>query len=49
MTPEARDLMKRYQAVAAEAEAALLAVFDRHFSDWVDPILSDIDGSEPAE
>jgi molybdate transport system regulatory protein len=49
MTPEARDLMKRYRAVAVEADEALRAVFQRHFSDWVDPILSDVDGSEPAE
>jgi molybdate transport system regulatory protein len=49
ITPETRDLMKRYKAVATEADEALQAVFQRHFSDWVDPVLSDIDGSEPAE
>jgi molybdate transport repressor ModE-like protein len=49
VTPETRDLMKRYRAVAAEADEALEAVFQRHFADWVDPVLSDIDGSEPAD
>jgi molybdate transport system regulatory protein len=37
LTPEAKDLMARYRAVAAEAEEALEAVFERHFSDWRDP------------
>jgi molybdate transport system regulatory protein len=49
ITPEARDLMKRYQAVAAEADQALTEVFQRHFADWQDPVLADIDGSEPAD
>jgi molybdate transport system regulatory protein len=37
LTPEARDLVTRYQAVAAEATEALAAVFERHFGDWKDP------------
>jgi molybdate transport system regulatory protein len=37
LTPEARDLVTRYQAVAAEAAEVLDAVFRRHFGDWRDP------------
>jgi molybdate transport system regulatory protein len=37
LTPEARDLMSRYRAVATEAAETLEAVFQRHFADWVDP------------
>jgi molybdate transport repressor ModE-like protein len=37
LTPEARDLVTRYRAVAAEAAEALEKVFQRHFSDWRDP------------
>ena len=37
ITPEARDLMVRYQAVAAEADEVLERVFERHFADWKDP------------
>ena len=37
LTPEGRDLMRRYRAVAGEAEEALEAVFKRHFADWEDP------------
>jgi molybdate transport system regulatory protein len=37
ITPEARDLMQRYQAVAADAEKALDEVFRRHFAGWKDP------------
>jgi molybdate transport system regulatory protein len=49
ITASARDLLQRYRAVCEEAAAALEEVFQRHFSDWVDPILADIDGTEPAE
>ncbi len=42
ITPEARDLMKRYQAVAAEADQALREVFERHFADWQDPAPGDL-------
>ena len=38
ITPEARDLMVRYQAVAAEADKVLNQVFRRHFADWQDPV-----------
>ncbi len=37
LTPEARDLVTRYRAVAADAAEALEAVFQRHFEDWKDP------------
>ena len=37
LTPEARDLVTRYRAVAADAAEALEAVFQRHFKDWKDP------------
>jgi molybdate transport system regulatory protein len=38
LTPEAQDLLKRYRALAAEVATALEAAFDRHFSDWEDPV-----------
>jgi hypothetical protein len=41
--------MKRYNALSAEAAAALEEVFQRHFSDWVDPVLAEIDGTDPAD
>jgi len=37
LTAEAQDLMRRYRAVATDAEEALRAVFQRHFADWQDP------------
>ncbi len=37
LTPEARDLVARYQAAAAEAEEVLEEVFERHFADWESP------------
>lgn len=37
LTPTAQDLMRRYRAVAAEAEEVLQEVFDRHFGDWESP------------
>ena len=49
LTPAARDLMKRYQAVLTEADEALQEVFQRHFSDWQDPVLAQIDGTDPAD
>ncbi len=39
ITPEARDLMTRYQALAAEAADVLDNVFQRHFADWKDPVV----------
>jgi molybdate transport system regulatory protein len=37
LTPEARDIVARYRAVAAEVAETMEAVFQRHFADWVDP------------
>jgi molybdate transport system regulatory protein len=37
LTPEARDLVMRYQASAAEVEEALGDIFNRHFADWESP------------
>jgi molybdate transport system regulatory protein len=37
LTPEARDLVMRYQASAAEVEEALGDIFKRHFADWKSP------------
>lgn len=37
LTPQARDLVERYEATAAEAEEALDGVFRRHFADWESP------------
>ena len=37
LTTRGLDLMRRYRALQSEAEVALKEVFDRHFSDWVDP------------
>lgn len=34
LTREAEDLVVRYQAVAAEAEEVLEAIFAKHFADW---------------
>jgi molybdate transport system regulatory protein len=48
ITPEARDLMTRYQALAVEAEQALEQVFLRHFADWKDPA-ADQSGDESPE
>ncbi len=49
LTPEAQDLMSRYRAVAAEAEEALEAVFQRHFADWKDPEPTKAPASPPPE
>ena len=46
ITPEAQDLMRRYRALAAEADDGLWTqVFQRHFADWEDPQPA---GAEPA-
>ena len=37
LTPRAEDLMERYRALIADSDEALEAVFQKHFSDWVDP------------
>ena len=42
ITPAARDLMIRYNAVAAEADEVLKQVFERHFADWKDPVPGEV-------
>lgn len=37
LTPQAKDLMERYRGLLADADEALDEVFQKHFSDWVDP------------
>jgi molybdate transport system regulatory protein len=49
ITPEARDLMIRYQAVAAEVDEVLTQVFQRHFADWKDPVPADAALSPEAQ
>jgi molybdate transport system regulatory protein len=49
ITPEARDLMTRYQAVAADAEQVLEQVFRRHFADWTDPAPAELPHEPPGE
>jgi molybdate transport system regulatory protein len=41
LTPQATDLLARYRALLSDADTVLDRVFQKHFSDWVDP--------EPAE
>ena len=49
LTVEAQDLVRRYRAVATEAEEALAAVFEKHFADWKDPEPGDLPaGALPA-
>ena len=38
LTPQARDLVDRYQALAVDAEETLEALFQRSFADWQAPI-----------
>ena len=49
ITPEARDLMIRYQALAAEAGEVLEQVFQRHFADWKDPVPVELPQEPPSE
>jgi molybdate transport system regulatory protein len=49
LTREAQDLLKRYRAMAADADEALQQVFERHFSDWEDPEPGDPPGEPPRE
>jgi molybdate transport system regulatory protein len=37
LTPEGKDLLRRYRALAEEAAQVLQDVFARHFGDWRDP------------
>jgi molybdate transport system regulatory protein len=39
LTPEAQDLVRRYQAVAAEADQMLETLFQKHFADWESPLV----------
>lgn len=43
LTPETEDLLRRYRALAAEVAEITQVAFDRHFSDWEDPV-----GDTPA-
>jgi molybdate transport system regulatory protein len=49
LTPEARDLMRRYRSLVGDAEEALEAVFRRHFADWEDPVRSDTPSDPPPD
>jgi molybdate transport system regulatory protein len=49
LTPEARDLLGRYRAVATEAAETLEAVFQRHFAGWVDPAPDETPDSAPDD
>jgi molybdate transport system regulatory protein len=37
LTAEARELVARYEAAAAETEEAIAVIFNRHFADWKSP------------
>ena len=47
LTPEAQDLLGRYRGLAAEADEALRAVFQRHFADWKSPSEGALPPGEP--
>ncbi len=47
LTPEARDLVTRYQAVAAAAAESLEVAFQRHFGDWKDPQPGEVPPTPP--
>jgi molybdate transport system regulatory protein len=49
LTSEAQDLVRRYRAMAADADQALEAVFQRHFADWEDPVPGDLPTDPPSE
>ena len=49
LTAEAQDLMRRYRAVAADADETLEAVFQKHFADWRDPAAGDLPPEPPVE
>lgn len=49
LTAEARDLVRRYRAVASDADEALEAVFREHFADWQDPSPGDQPSQPSAE
>ena len=47
LTPEAQDLVRRYKALAAEADVVLKQVFERHFGDWESPPERELPPVEP--
>lgn len=49
LTPQAKDLLERYRALLIDADAALDAVFQKHFCDWVDPEPTQIPDEEPPK
>jgi molybdate transport system regulatory protein len=49
LTSEARDLMRRYRALAGEAQKALDVVFQCHFADWEDPVPAEIPVDPPPD
>jgi len=49
LTPEARDLVGRYRALAVAADEALQRVFEQHFSDWEDPEPGELPTEPPPE
>ncbi|OFW61168.1 MAG: hypothetical protein A2133_10665 [Actinobacteria bacterium RBG_16_64_13] len=49
LTPEAQDLMRRYRMVTVDAKQALDLVFQRHFSDWEDPVTGGPPPERPPE
>jgi len=49
LTAEAKDLVRRYGAVAADADKALEAVFQKHFADWEDPVPDEPSTEERAK
>jgi len=48
LTPEGKDLLRRYRALAEEVSALLEAAFARHFGDWRDPVGPGGDAVDPA-
>ncbi len=49
LTPEAQDLVRRYRAMAIEADQALAEVFKRHFGDWREPAPAEPPAEPPAQ
>jgi molybdate transport system regulatory protein len=47
LTPQSRDLVKRYRALIADVDVTLEAVFQRHFSDWHDPEVPAAETGQP--
>lgn len=49
LTPEAQDLVRRYRALAADADQCLKTVFEHHFGDWVHPGPEELPPEPPQE